>query len=83
MSIFLLFSSTAVCLVSLAAVFLRHHATLLLTIATNEWSHQDFIHVKVTQQLLLSVAMLCPQLLHMHRNYYTYMNYKDNFYHLA
>ena len=39
MSIFLLFSSTAVCLVSLAAVFLRHHATLLLTIATNEWSH--------------------------------------------
>ena len=38
-AIFLLFSSTAVCLVSLAAVFLRHHATLLLTIATNEWSH--------------------------------------------
>ena len=44
---------------------------------------QDFIHVKVTQQLLLSVAMLCPQLLHMHSNYYTCMNYKDNFYHLA
>ena len=44
---------------------------------------QDFIHVKVTQQLLLSIAMLCPQLLHMHSNYYTYMNYKDNFYHLA
>ena len=39
---------------------------------------QDFI-----QQLLLSIAMLCPQLLHMHSNYYTYMNYKDTFYHLG
>ena len=83
MSIFLLFSSTAVCLVSLATVFLSSRNTPPYHCYRWMVTPQDFIHVKVTQQLLLSIAMLCPQLFHMHSNYYTYMNYKDNFYHLA